>query len=469
MADQRILIVDDDRMLAETTAEILEEEGFPCGIALSGTDALAMMGKTDFSLGILDIKLPDIPGDDLFPKLRGINPEFEGILVTGFATVDSAMKAAAEPGIISYETKPVNHARLLALIREVFGRKKAQAALRESEQLYRTMFQSSHDGFMLLTDVFIDCNEQLCKSWGYEKKEILGRGPQEFSPEFQPDGRRSDEKALELIRNARRGVPQSFYWQHRKKTGEIIDFEISLNLLPLKGEKVLFCSLREITARLKAEEALKNSEEQLRALSRKMITLSEDERAGLARELHDELGQKLTGLFLEIECLKGRPGGDPAFVETAKSILRTANDDLKRIYHGLRPVAIDKLGLSYAMDTLVREFAAHGNIRVDADIVRVDKKDVDPNLAIAIYRILQEILNNVAKHSGAEEVKVSFVNFDGKYILEVDDDGKGFLPEELEKTGGFGILGMKERAAQFGGILIVKSSPGNGTRVTAEF
>ncbi len=150
--------------------------------------------------------------------------------------------------------------------RDITERKQAEEALRESELKYRTLFESSAEGIFLMTDVFFDCNEQACKLWKCNREDIVGRSPVEFSPEVQPDGRRSSEAAQEYLAAALAGEPQFFYWQHLRKDGILIDTEISITSLMVDGRKILQATMRDITERQRGEEAIRESEEKYRKL-----------------------------------------------------------------------------------------------------------------------------------------------------------------------------------------------------------
>lgn len=152
------------------------------------------------------------------------------------------------------------------VIFDITPSKQAEEALRESEFKYRTLFESSVEGFFLMTDIFLDCNEQACKLWKCDREDIVGHSPGDFSPEVQPDGRRSAEAAQEYITAAFGGPPQFFYWQSRRKDGVLIDTEISLKSIMVGGQQLLQATMRDITERKLAEEALQESEEKYRLL-----------------------------------------------------------------------------------------------------------------------------------------------------------------------------------------------------------
>ena len=155
---------------------------------------------------------------------------------------------------------------VMGMFRDLSERLQAEEALRESEAKYRTLFESSAEGFFLCTDIIFDCNEQACKLWKCDREDIVGHSPVEFSPEFQPDGRRSATAAHEYITAALGGTPQFFYWQHRRKDGVLIDTEISLKSVVVNRQQLLQATMRDITERRQAEKALRESEERYRLL-----------------------------------------------------------------------------------------------------------------------------------------------------------------------------------------------------------
>jgi len=129
-------------------------------------------------------------------------------------------------------------------------------ALRDSERKYRTLFEGSADGIFLMTDLFTDCNEQACRLWKCRREDIVGHSPAEFSPALQPDGRPSVTAARERIERALSGEPQLFYWLHQAKDGTLMDTEVSLKALRIHGKTFLMATVRDITARKRAEEEL---------------------------------------------------------------------------------------------------------------------------------------------------------------------------------------------------------------------
>lgn len=166
----------------------------------------------------------------------------------------------------SDERLSLSMATHVSLCFEIAERKRIEKALRVSESKYRIVFEGGADGFFIMTDEFLNCNEQACKIWACSKKDIIGHTPSEFSPVFQPDGRTSEEAAMEYIKAAMNGIPQRFYWKHKRKDGVLIDTEVSLSSLNVSEQPLLFATVVDITERMRAEEALRQAEEKYRGI-----------------------------------------------------------------------------------------------------------------------------------------------------------------------------------------------------------
>lgn len=212
---------------------------------------------------------------------------------------------------------------------------------------------------------------------------------------------------------------------------------------------------------------IKKAEDQLRRLSDSIIAGQEKERAAVARELHDEFGQVLTALGLDAAWLRDRlKAADPAASQQAQAmccVIDKAIDEVRGIATRLRPGALDNLGLVDALDWYIRDFEKRSRIRCfyrPGGEPRITDK-----AATAAYRIVQEALTNVARHSGASRVDVLLRVEEGVLLLSVEDDGRGFDPKRLDESKGLGMIGMRERASLVGGTLSIGPGPGGGIRI----
>ncbi len=235
---------------------------------------------------------------------------------------------------------------------------------------------------------------------------------------------------------------------------------------------------REIKNHQFTENALKRSEKQLRGLSRKLITSQEEERRLIAMELHDGIGQILSAIKFKVESgletLNGKSPDECLEVQLpVVSLVQQAVEEVRRISKNLRPSILDDLGIVATISWFCREFTKiYETIRLEKEIL-LDEEVIPQDLKISIFRVLQEAFNNVAKHSGADFVRVVLKKRDDSAVLLIEDNGRGFdvaaALGSKESDMGMGLTTMKERATLSGGTLEIKSAPGTGTRIQASF
>jgi signal transduction histidine kinase len=203
-------------------------------------------------------------------------------------------------------------------------------------------------------------------------------------------------------------------------------------------------------------------------LLRRILSVQEDERRRIARELHDETTQQLTALALQLD-MAATHAPDAATLKPARQLVNTMIDGLHRVIYDLRPSVLDDLGLVSALRSYAR-----ANLEARGIAVHYELPDEMPVLApeatTAVYRVAQEALTNVARHAGAEAVQIACSAADGILTIEIEDDGAGFDPASMSNPRrdgrGLGLLGMRERLALLGGRLEIDAAPGAGTRVT---
>ena len=216
---------------------------------------------------------------------------------------------------------------------------------------------------------------------------------------------------------------------------------------------------------------IERTEERATELLRQLVTAQEDERRRIARELHDQLGQKLTALRLKLEFLDERCRDIPELageVDKARLMIKNLDAEVDFLSWELRPATLDDLGLVATLTNYLQEWSKQFDIPVEFQTSRLEKVRLLPEIETTLYRIVQEALNNVYKHAEARSVGVILERRDGEVALIIEDDGKGFDPNGQTPDGtmkGIGLMGMRERASLLGGTLEIESSPGNGTTI----
>ncbi|MES2431784.1 MAG: histidine kinase [Bacteroidota bacterium] len=218
-----------------------------------------------------------------------------------------------------------------------------------------------------------------------------------------------------------------------------------------------------------AEEELKNSYTQLRNLASHLQDIREEERASMAREIHDELGQQLTGLKLDCLWLSLKiPDSNVEVKEKVKvmeSLLNTTLSTVKKIATELHPALLERLGFVEAIKWKGHEFEKRTGIKIDLTLP-VNDIDISHKTSIALFRIFQESLTNIARHSGAKNVHCSLQNKGNEIFLDIKDDGKGFDVSAIQQMKSLGLLGIKERTLMLEGTYEIDSKPGKGTKIS---
>jgi PAS domain S-box-containing protein len=376
-----------------------------------------------------------------------------------------------------------------ALRAQVQERLQAEAALRESESRLRALIEAiPQQVWTAKPDGALDyVSQRVVEYFGRTFEDMIGWGwEQVLHPDDLPECRKR--------------------WLHALETGEPYEIEFRLKnardgsyrwhlgrALPLRGPNGLivkwFGTNTDITERKQIENALQRayaelewrvrertaelalSQEQLRALTTHLESVREEERARIAREVHDELGQALTALNMDLAWLRKRLPSAAALAPLREkaaamsALIAETIDSVRKIASALRPSMLDQLGLAAAIEWQAAEFQQRSGI---ACRLLMDPQDIvlDRQLSIALFRILQEALTNVVRHAAATQVVITLDKTDTEVRLAVEDNGKGITEDVQTAPGSFGILGMRERALALGGALQIGSKDGTGTTVS---
>lgn len=357
---------------------------------------------------------------------------------------------------------------------DITERRRAQNALVESERKYSTLVENSHTGIYINRNGKIAfANNRFAEIFGYTREELTGIDTGRLTyPEDRPYIDDAIKKCLEKNRG-------SLEYEARclTKDGNILWIENIITPIQYEGEPAVLGNIFDITKRKKMEANLKRSEQDLRFLSSQLLKAQEEERKRIARELQDTIAQDLAAIKVFLndtfkQADKG-PSSSGVSLECINLMVGTSIKELRRIMTDLRPRMIDELGILAAINSHCREFQEIYNTIVLEKQVAIKENEIPSPLKIVIYRILQEALNNIAKHSMANLAQLAISKNDGKIEMVVRDNGLGFDIKNALSPGntnrGLGIIGMKERAELSKGAFFIDSRKGSGTRVSVSW
>jgi PAS domain S-box-containing protein len=367
---------------------------------------------------------------------------------------------------------------VLVTIMDITQRKEAEAALQASQVLLDKTFASLEEA-VFVVDIpsrrIVTCNPAVEKLFGYSVHEVIGRNTEvlHVNRELYEDFGRELFRALDT-----EGIFRCEF-QMRHKDGTIFLTEHTVTQISDSAGRPshVVSVVRDITERKKAEEALSRSEEQLRKLSALLLEAHESERKTVARELHDSIGASLTAVKFGLERkLHAIEQGKPisgARLEDLLALVQGAMTEARRIQQNLRPLVLDELGVAVAIRSFCGDFQKiYPHIEISHDL-SVREEDVPGPLKIVIYRISQEALNNVAKHSRASAVTLSLRKAKDHLDLAIRDNGVGFDLEHESQSArrhfGLGLASMKERTQLAGGAFTLTSGKGRGTTIHARW
>jgi PAS domain S-box-containing protein len=363
-------------------------------------------------------------------------------------------------------------------VRDIGDRKRTETALRESEQTYRALFENAGDA-IFLTDLdgkILQVNQKSAELLGYNRNELGTLSILDLTvPEELPDVRRNMDMLMQ-------GNRLTTYIRHYlKKSGEVLPSENNTVLVTDAGGNPKFFQniARDISDRIKAEQAqnqlleeIRQSNEKMRGLALRLQEVQELERQELANVLHDRVGQNLTGLNLNLKILQNQ-----LQLEFSPEIQKRLNDSLKMVEEtthkirdvmaDLNPPVLDEYGLMPAIKWYSGDFTNRTGIETQVSGDKLDPR-LAPSVEKILFRLVQESLNNVAKHTRADRVVISVKSSKESVSVTVKDNGQGFDPRETKKPTTephWGLLSMQQRAASIGAALAIDSTPGEGTQV----
>ena len=335
--------------------------------------------------------------------------------------------------------------------------------LQGADHTYRVFVERMNEGAAVLSSdhTVLHCNGRFARFLGARLQSVIGSSMLDL---VWPD----DHPKLDALlrRAAQRNCRGEIRLQSRK--GAPLSVQLSLNPLRLDSTRAVCLIASDLSEMKRAEQELRASSEQLRNLAAHLLSVREEERSRISREVHDELGQSLTAVKMDLAWLAGRlPGKNGQMLKRIRSTRQLADSiiqSIRRISTELRPAVLD-LGLAAAVEWQVQEFEARSGIQCKVRLLT--REVVASNASTAMFRIFQETLTNVARHAKATRAEVVLQKQRDRLVLLIHDNGRGFDQADPSLSNSLGLLGMRERAAILGGQVNISSAPGKGTTVTA--
>lgn len=485
----RILLVEDSPDDADL---ILFELNNAASVAVServetAGQMRAAVKKGGWDVVISDFNLPGFGAHEALAVLRETEADVPFIIVSGCIGEESAVSLMRE-GASDFVMKE-KLARLVPAIerelREAAMRREhrqAQERLQENERLLDGVTATLGEGIFVLNSEgrLVFMNPEAERLLGWTARELRGEDMHRLIHSQKQDGSPLPESCCGVLGVLRSGgVCRTEDDAFLRKGGSLMPVSFVASAIMENGKAVAsVVAFQDISRRKQAERDLLESREQLRELLSYSQTVREEERTRIARELHDELGQMLTGVKLDATWLATRLSGEQPDVMnkivSMSKLLDETLDAMRRVAADLRPMMLDDLGLTAALEWLVEDFGERTgiDIRLEMDMEEApyrhqDEEGLDAKVSTAAFRIVQECLTNAARHAQTEQVAVSLECRDGKLLLMVSDNGKGMDLGNGKGCKSLGIIGMRERAHSLRGDFHLFSTPGGGTTVLA--
>lgn len=509
----RVLHADDDPQIAEIVRLLFERNGKDCVIehVESGRRCLEAMAQNKYDVLFVDLVMPDIDGLRVLGELTARHDPTPVVMVSGQGQHELAVRALRAGAVDCLDKNSTDFRRLPEIARRVVERNRRKLSVttaprdhrvlfvdpdRETRELVERFF-SAESSRLVIEHIDVEKLEQLLLSTFDIDAVVLGPGLHEDTmldtlrhlrsaaddiPTLVLSGSSSRETGIAAFQL---GAHDFLFFQNgclpelvfslnhalKRADTERLNTRLSAELAELN--RSLADQVAERTRDLQAQIAVREAAERraednaarLQALSNRLLRVQEDERHAIARELHDQVGQLLTGLRFQLEASRTKPAALTEALAVTDDLLRT----VRELTLQLRPRMLDDFGLRPALEWHVDRFRRQTSIKVELDVALPEQR-LSSVLETTVYRIVQEALTNVARHSGAPSAVVTVAADEQSLHVEISDRGRGFdTAAALARHNSIGLAGLSERVHLAGGTLELFSRAGQGTRIHAEF
>lgn len=478
-----------NRQRAEHTASMLSArldevfEHSPFGIYLLKVEKDSTITLEDANpmiesvLGISREALNAMPPESFMgaAQVEIVSAALRKCIDTGAATEhETLIHSPKGPRIVRTDLFPIKDGtgrvcRLAAFVRDVTIKRQTLRALQESEEKFSRAFQASPDGIVisdLFTGEILDANEVFISALKRSPEQVIGKTSTEL-------GIWKDEAARERFTDTlvHKGIFRNEFMKINTAPGAECTYHINAHAIDIQGRRCAISILRDVSEQLQVQqqkaETMEQNQRLNRDFTRRLILSQEAERRRIAGALHDSVGQDLLLIKNRILMAFGAaesPGELRIQMEDISVLANHAITEVRRMSHDLRPYQLDHLGLTRSLRGMLETAAKNSTCIITHKLEDVDDL-FNIDAATDLYRITQEALNNIFKHSGANHVEITLERDVHEVILSIKDDGCGFQADT--QVQGLGMGSMAERASMMGGVLRIESKPGNGTRVLA--
>jgi PAS domain S-box-containing protein len=467
----KILLVDDNPDNLVSLEAALDTLGQELVSARSGTEALRYLLESDFAAILLDVKMPDMDGFETAELIRSRKrSQHTPILFLTAYRNEEHLFRGYDLGAVDFLFKPIvpeilrsKVAVFVELSRSAQLQRRQAEILAKAELKFRTLLEAAPDAMLITTaeGQIVLANSRADDMFGYSRLELLGSNIRLLVPAWTLSRYHVGELASIC------------------KDGSAFPSEISSSPLQTEEGLLITSAIRDISERKRAEQRIAEQTQQLheanrelRHLSSRIVAVRDDERRRLGRELHDSQGQYLAAIKMNLEMIETT---DAALSTIQKSALTEAITLLERsmreirvISHLLHPPLLDEIGLQAVVPWYLNSFSERSGIQIDLQMPS-DISKLPDQVELAVFRVLQECLTNVHRHSGSKSASVKILPEENGVTLEVRDQGKGLnAPNGSDPVMGVGITGMRERVRELGGQFDITSGA-DGTFVRAVF
>jgi PAS domain S-box-containing protein len=465
----KILLVDDnaDNLVSlEAALETLDEELVS---ARSGTEALRHLLENDFAAILLDVKMPDMDGFETAELIRSRKrSQHTPILFLTAYRNEEHLFRGYDLGAVDFLFKPIvpeilrsKVAVFVELSRSAQIQRKQAEILAKAELKFRSLLEAAPDAMLITTaeGEIVLANSRSDDLFGYSRQELLGQNIRLLVPSWTLNSYNVGELTAVC------------------KDGSTLPSEISASPLQTEEGLLITSAVRDISERKRAEQRIAEQTQQLheanrelRHLSSRIVAIRDEERRRLGRELHDSQGQYLAAIKMNLEMIETTDavlsGVQKSALTEAITLLERSMREIRVISHLLHPPLLDEIGLQAVVPWYLNSFSERSGIQIDLDMPS-DIAKLPDQVELAVFRVLQECLTNVHRHSGSKIAKVKIVPEETSVTLEVFDRGRGMNSQNgSDPVMGVGITGMRERVRELGGHFEINSSS-EGTVVRA--